>query len=231
MGLISNLYAIRSDKEANLLPENLKSGITCLGVEGTEELLSITSDADATPADILEGKTAYVDSTKITGTLSPSSGGGSSSKFVAPSVITFTAATDTSIGTENIDVSNVTKFSQTFKGCSKVTELDLSEWNTSNATTMDYMFNGCTSITSLDLSKFNTENVTTMNNMISSCSKLTSLDISNFNTSNVTNMASMFYGCRLLTSIDVSHFNTDKVTTMASMFSGCNAATTINISG
>ena len=52
----------------NLLPEYIKAGITLGGVTGTLEDLD-TSDATATPEDILEGKTAYVNGVKITGTM------------------------------------------------------------------------------------------------------------------------------------------------------------------
>lgn len=52
----------------NLLPEYIKAGITLGGVTGTLEDLD-TSDATATPEDILEGKTAYVKGQKITGTM------------------------------------------------------------------------------------------------------------------------------------------------------------------
>lgn len=48
---------------ATLKAENIKSGVSVLGVIGT-----FTSDADAVALDIEEGKTAYVNGTKITGT-------------------------------------------------------------------------------------------------------------------------------------------------------------------
>lgn len=56
-----------SSNNRNLLPEYIKEGITLGGVLGTLEVLD-TSDATATPEDISEGKTAYVDGKKITGT-------------------------------------------------------------------------------------------------------------------------------------------------------------------
>ena len=56
------------------------------------------------------------------------------------------------------------------------------------------MFYGCSSLTSLDLSNFNTSNVIDMNNMFYGCSSLTSLDLSNFDTSNVLFMNYMFRG-------------------------------------
>ena len=51
------------------------------------------------------------------------------------------------------------------------------------------MFYGCSGLTSLDVSGFNTDNVTDMGWMFAGCSGLTSLDVSGFNTSNVTNMS------------------------------------------
>lgn len=67
--LQNKLNAILADKNANLLPENLKAGVTCLGVEGTMNSGIDTSDATATANDIAQDKTAYVNGEKITGTL------------------------------------------------------------------------------------------------------------------------------------------------------------------
>ena len=68
--LQENLDAILLDKNTNLKPENLKQGITCLGVEGTMQAGIDTSDATATINDIASGKTAYVNGEKITGFVS-----------------------------------------------------------------------------------------------------------------------------------------------------------------
>lgn len=65
--LQDNLNEILRQKNTYLLPANLKKDVTVLGVTGTLESLD-TSDADATAADIAQGKTAYVDGVKITGT-------------------------------------------------------------------------------------------------------------------------------------------------------------------
>lgn len=67
--LQTNLNAILIDKNTNLKPENLKAGVTCLGVEGTMNSGIDTSDATATINDIAQDKTAYVNGEKITGTL------------------------------------------------------------------------------------------------------------------------------------------------------------------
>lgn len=68
--LETNLQKILIDKNINLLPENLKTGITCLGVTGTLEEGIDTSDATATAEDIVKGKTAYINGEKIEGTVS-----------------------------------------------------------------------------------------------------------------------------------------------------------------
>lgn len=62
------LNDILEDKNTNLTPENLKKGITVLGIDGNY-IGTDTSDATATNEDILEGKTAYAQEQKLTGTL------------------------------------------------------------------------------------------------------------------------------------------------------------------
>ena len=68
--LVYDLQNIKEDRNTNLKPENLKAGVTCLGVVGTMQAGIDTSDANATTNDIAIGKTAYVNGEKITGTIS-----------------------------------------------------------------------------------------------------------------------------------------------------------------
>ena len=58
---------------------------------------------------------------------------------------------------------------------------------------MSYKFRGCSSLTSLNLSNFNTNNVNNMSYMFCDYSKLTSLNLSNFNINNVNNVNDMLY--------------------------------------
>ncbi len=60
------------------------------------------------------------------------------------------------------------------------------------------MFRGCSSLSNLNLSNFNTQNVTNMSYMFYECSSLSNLDLSNFKTQNVTDMSEMFNGCSSL---------------------------------
>ena len=94
-----------------------------------------------------------------------------------------------------------------FYNCSKITSLDLSNFNTENVENMRYMFDYCSSLSSLNISNFNTENVTDMHGMFGACQNISSLDLSNFNTKNVTNMGWMFKDCLRLTNLNISNFD------------------------
>ncbi|MBO3092052.1 BspA family leucine-rich repeat surface protein [Schleiferilactobacillus harbinensis] len=144
-----------------------------------------------------------------------------------------------------------------FDGCSALTNLNVSNFDTSSVTYMGYMFSGCGALTSLDLGSFNTSHVTNMFHMFDSCSKLTSLDLSTFDahqvtntdemfrycsalkqltfgkefvTSRVTNMFCMFLGCSSLPSLDLSTFNTSQVINMEQMFNSCNSLVQLDLS-
>ena len=94
--------------------------------------------------------------------------------------------------------------------------------NTSAVTFMHYMFDGCSSLTSLDVSSFNTANLETTAYMFYGCSSLTSLDLSSFNTSEVYFMFYMFQGCTNLRTIYVGDgWSTAAVTSSSGMFDGC----------
>ena len=67
------------------------------------------------------------------------------------------------------------------------------------------MFSGCSALTSLDVSGFDTSQVTNMHSMFSGCSALTSLDLSGWDTSKVADMGEMFMDCSTLTTIYASN--------------------------
>ena len=127
------------------------------------------------------------------------------------------------------NTSKFTSMNNMFYNCTRLTDANLSSFDTSNVTSMYYMFDECYNLTSIDLSSFNTPQVTNMNGMFNKCSCLTSLDLSSFNTSAVTDMSRMFSHCYKLTSLNLSNWDTSNVTKMTNMFERCSGLTEITI--
>ena len=87
---------------------------------------------------------------------------------------------------------------------------------------MNQMFSGCQRLTNLDVSNFNTSRVTNMSLMFSSCFELTNLDLSSFDTNSVTNMRAMFKDSNKLTAIYVgTKWKIKEETNIDEMFSNC----------
>ncbi len=131
----------------------------------------------------------------------------------------------TTLDVSNFDTSNVTNMSDMFR-ISQATTLDVSNFDTSNVTNMSNMFYN-SQATTLDVSNFGTSNVTNMNHMFYN-SQATTLDVSNFDTSRVIDMNHMFYNSQA-TTLDVSNFDTSKVIDMEFMFA-YSKATTLDVS-
>ena len=135
-----------------------------------------------------------------------------------------------------VDTSLTTNIQRMFHNCTKLTTLDLSNFNTSNVTDMKTTFSLCSSLVTLDVSNWNTSNVTDMSGMFQGCISILSLDLSKWDVSNVTTMQGMFLsvesvGNMALTSIgDVGNWNTGNVTNMQSMFQYCSNLSSINLS-
>ena len=119
--------------------------------------------------------------------------------------------------------------SSMFEGCSKLTSLDLTTFNTENVQNNCSMFKDCSSLTSLTFGNFYVGFSTNLSAMFQGCSALTSVDLSKFNTANVIDMQYMFDGCKSLASLDVSMFDTGNVLNMCNMFSGCSSLTELDL--
>ena len=137
----------------------------------------------------------------------------------------------TSLDLSSFDTSKVNNMGTMFYECTSLTSLNVSSFDTSNATNMRFMLYKCSNLTSLDLSSFNTSKVTDMEYMFDECTSLNSLDVSSFDTSKVTHMFGMFNDCTSLTSLALSSFKTSKVNDMHRMFYGCAALKSLDLSG
>ena len=89
---------------------------------------------------------------------------------------------------------------------------------TDDATSFSGMFNNCEKLTELDLSSFNTKKVLSMAIMFQGCGSLRKLDISSFDTARVNNMTGMFNGVHSLKKLKVDHFDTGRVTKYTSFY-------------
>ena len=116
-----------------------------------------------------------------------------------------------------------------FYGCSSLTNLDLSNFDTKDVMNMSYMFYMCSNLTKVNLSNINTQKVNNMKLMFYNCSSLTNLNLSSFDTRNVKDMKMMFYNCSSLIKLNVSNFNTEKVDDMSGMFSDCFSLSQLNL--
>ena len=206
------------EKDPNLIPENIKKGVTIDGVVGTAK----TTNAKITNViDLFENNyrnDCIQDLLELCDNITDMN-----NMFYKSNALT-------SLDLSNFDTSEVTNMSSMFYECEKLTSLDLSNFDTSKVTNMSSMFYKCLILSSLDLSNFDTSEVTNMSKMFFDCRNLSSLDLSNFDTSKVTDMSYMFYDGYALTSLDLSNFDTSKVTNMSSMFDSCKNLTILDLS-
>ena len=133
-------------------------------------------------------------------------------------------------GLNNLDVSGVTNMKATFGGCSSLTSLDLSNWDTSTATTMEQMFAQCgalETITTSNTSGLITSEATNTSRMFENCGALKAINTTKWDTSKITDMTSMFSGCSSLTSLDLSSWTTSEAKKMRYLFYGCSSLETL----
>ena len=136
----------------------------------------------------------------------------------------FSSSKLTTLDVSNFDTSKVTNMNYMFSNSAATEIKGLENFDTSNVKYMSRMFEE-TKATELNISNFNTSSATRMYRMFYN-STATILDVSNFDTSNVIDMSYMFYMSKV-TTLDLSNFDTSKVTDMGSMFTMSYDLTTI----
>lgn len=122
-----------------------------------------------------------------------------------------------------------TDMSRMFYVCNRLTEVDLSGFDTSHVKDMSGMFYAA-NLASLDLSGFDTSRVQNMKEMFCYASNLTHLDLGSFDTSNVQNMSDMFSNCHSLQAVNLDSFDTAGVEDMRNMFAFCRKLYSLNLS-
>lgn len=201
--------------DSNLIAENIKKDVSIFGVNGSLESLD-TSDADATAADILKDKTAYVNGVKVVGTHEDASGESEYNAIIMPDSTSSTTFSfiDSLIEIGDLDLTGIVNMNKAFDQYKKLEKIK-NILNSSSVTNMSYMFNQCRKLE--EISYFDTSNVTNMSYMFCHSQSLKTIPL--LNTINVTNMSYMFnYAWSLQT---VPLLNTSNVTKMTSMFDQC----------
>ena len=220
---------VTSAIDSNIQSENIKAGISILGVFGT--LSGGTSNDFVVPNGMkfaLSTFTNFPTNCDLSYVTDMSRMFSSCSQLTTIPQLNTSRATDmsymfnecSSLTTiPQLVTSNVTDMASMFSYCSSLTTIPL--LNTSNVTDMNNMFSGCNSLTTIP--QLDTTSVTSMEGMFSYCSSLTTIPL--LNTSNVTSMGKMFSGCSSLTSIP--QLDTSNVVSMYGMFMDCTNLTTI----
>ena len=115
-----------------------------------------------------------------------------------------------SLDLSNFDTANTSHAESMFQDCENLQSIKFSpDFTIANVDDISRMFSGCSSLTALDLSKFNTSQVKKMIWTFKDCSSLTKLDLSSFDTSNVIDMNGMFNNCSSLKELDLRSFVID----------------------
>ena len=91
------------------------------------------------------------------------------------------------------------------------------------------MFCGCSSLTALDLSDFDSSHVTNFNEVFKDCKKLKTINLTGWDTSRGKEFRLMFSGCESLAELDLTGFDTGKAYTFKEMFKGCKSLKTLDI--
>lgn len=231
---IVTVRGVTAEIDDNIKKEYIKEGVDILGVVGGYKGVD-TSDATATPEDILAGKTAYANNEKIEGTIQEYDGSfeGNTSEEITisdASYLFYSGSRSNQIEELLKICKNVTKVISMFAYNKDITTLDLSNLDISNVTSMNYMLQGCDNLLDINLTNFNTSNVTSMDSLFANDKKIKELNLKNFDTSKVTSMYHMFEECNSVVDLDLSNFNTSNVARMPYMFYRLYKATNINVS-
>ena len=230
----SGIVAIESGEAASIVSENIKSGVTILGVSGSANVVD-TFDANALVGDIISGKSGYVAGTKVTGTMLDR-GTVSTSITTKAQEVSIAAGKHSGSGIVKIDTAEQAKIiAENIK--KDVVLLGVTG-------TLESSGGGDTSMqnfiavrnktkttlipTDIDFSSF-TGGVYSGTHLFSNCTSLTSVDLNFPNLTGNQSCNYMFNGCSSLISATVSLPVIVGTQCLISMFRGCTNLSTLRL--
>lgn len=178
--LENNLTQILNEKSTKIIPENIKKGVSILGITGTLESNDLSDYFNLEPPNLING---YSYSFKDLILKIPDNLDLSQTKHISDFFKDLSSI-------KHIPMLDITKFTDTsrmFLGCHNLIDIPL--LNTSNVTNMTDMFQGCWRLETVPL--LDTSNVKDMSHIFQECRSLKSIPA--FNTSKNTNFT-LFIG-------------------------------------
>ena len=233
------INAVTSSIDSNIKADNIKQGVSILGVEGSLDTGQVIvqkykpkyiSFWSSNLTDMRD-ETRMLDTSLLT-TMNYMFSSCSKLLYVdcsewnTPNVTSLNSFFNScsnllSIGDlSHFDTSKVTDMNGAFSNCNAldIKSANISEWDTSNVKDLGSMFYGCKNFGYDIKLNWNTEKVTSMSYMFCNCSKLTEIDLSTFTGSSLTSTGNMFEGCTSLRKIDIRNLDITKVGSRSQMF-------------
>ena len=181
------ILGVTAEIDKNIKSENIKAGVSILDVEGGYEGID-TSDATATPNDILIGKTAYADNKKIEGAMQKYDGAYSGEVGNRPENAIINTSYQPTTYVSGGDNSTLNQL------LTKVPNID-----TSNFTQLNYMYYRCNNL--IEIPEVNAQKAQYFASVYENCKNVKKLSIKN--TSNIISFSRAFRDCLLLEEISV----------------------------
>ena len=135
-----------------------------------------------------------------------------------------------SLDLSSFNTANTIHAESMFQDCENLQSIKFSpNFTIVKVNNINRMFSGCSSLTALDLSKFNTRQVKWMIGTFMDCSSLTKLDLSSFDTANVIDMNGLFNDCSNLKELDLRSFVIDPNIDKGYMLDGLDKLNTLKL--
>ena len=215
--------AVTSEIDENIKAENIKEGVSILGIEGTVKPFKelVLQDKTVNPTSEIQEIVADEGYDALNKVVVNAQTGVDIYDYFEKNIEN-TTGTSQSLTTyikkvPSMDTSKTTNFDYFFNDFNSITEIPLID--TSNGTNFDSMFTNCTSL--VRIPELNTHNMKTAENMFHNCDVL--ISIPQLDTSNTWSIRNMFSGCRKLTTIPL--LNASKITVIHYPFASCSNLT------